>query len=60
MAKSLWEVFGDELNRAKCDWCNVSEDDLYVFEEEVVCRTCLEAEEYEEPERGLTLEERNR
>jgi len=58
MAKSLWDVLGEELNRTKCEWCQTSEE-TYVFEDENVCRECLENEEYEEPEHGLTAEERN-
>lgn len=58
--RSLWDVFRCELKDASCAWCGERSRHLYEFEDEHVCQECLQAEEYEEPEYGLTLEERNR
>lgn len=59
--KSLWEVLSEngDLDKVNCSWCG-DEEQLYFLEGDMVCENCLRKEEYEEPEYGLTLEERNR
>lgn len=56
---SIWDKYRDEIKILHCDWCDKWSPDMYRFEDELVCKDCLCNEEYEDPEHGLTLEERN-
>lgn len=60
MYNSIWATFADEIERRKCDWCFKSEHDLYLYIDDTVCQHCLLSTQVEEPEYGLTLEERNK
>lgn len=58
--KSYWEALQDEIQAIPCDWCDETGKELYrICSLDSICRECLETEEYEEPEHGLTLAERN-
>ena len=57
---SLWEMYGDDIKPAACEWCEITHVLLYTFDDNIVCEACLRSEEAEEPYHGLTNEERNR
>ena len=56
--KSWWEAYKDDIKPAECSWCE-SHEDIYVLDGEMICEECLKDAEYEDPDRGLTLMERN-
>lgn len=55
---NIYQAFKDDLIELKCS-CG-STDELYDLDGDIWCKSCLINAEYEEPERGLTLEERNK
>lgn len=57
--KTLLEQFRDQIDKAGCSQCERTNDDLYTFDGEIWCHSCLSETEYEESERGLTVAERN-
>ena len=63
--KSYWEALQGELKKSRCQWCMKESDELYdlnngEWSDTFVCIECLRSTEYEEPERGLNLWERNK
>lgn len=50
--KSIYEHLDEafELKPVKCQWCKESYQDLYWFDDEAVCRNCLDKEKIEKDE----------
>lgn len=58
---NLWTAYFDDIIAKGCEWCaKDGEFIVYDFFGETVCQDCLMSEQYEEPETGLTLVERNK
>lgn len=53
-----WTEYRNDLIRVECQWCESTED-LYNLDGEILCESCLKAEQVEESDSQLTLLERN-